>query len=245
MVDTGGDTTITGSEYFTGDRTMNTQTTESNWDTEETSRIIANDEAMYNRAVQLARNAYSIKRLAHLMKQVFEDASRARCGTFKSLNNICKFIAAKEDIPESKVYPALRMIGYNIRYHNMKGGDLDPLHKIGDVVKECILTADTAMIEFATTDSMFDNITSAQYRMRKDVIAIAMKDAEHSGIKVSELNMYNVLEGINTLVLNEPDYILLRDERIFRTPLELFGDIKNKLQWKYDGLKTSLSERRI
>ena len=56
---------------------MNTQTTESNWDTEETSRIIANDEAMYNRAVQLARNAYSIKRLAHLMKQVFEDAMSA------------------------------------------------------------------------------------------------------------------------------------------------------------------------
>ena len=56
---------------------MNTTTTDPNWDTEETSTTIANNEAMYNRAVRLARNAYSMKTLAYLMKQVFEDAMSA------------------------------------------------------------------------------------------------------------------------------------------------------------------------
>jgi hypothetical protein len=171
-----------------------------------------------------------------------DEASSIRCATFKSLNNTCKFIAAKEDIPESKVYPALRMIGYNIRYHNMKCDKSDNLYNLGNMVKQCILTVSPSMIEFATGNTIFKDVSSVQYRMRKDVIAISMKDAEQYGIKVSELNLYNVLEGINTLVSNEPDYILLRDKRLFKSVLEYFGDIKSMIDYKYGGIHAALSK---
>jgi vacuolar-type H+-ATPase catalytic subunit A/Vma1 len=41
---------------------------ETTWYTEETSRIIANDEYLYDLAIKLARKSYSTERLAQLMK---------------------------------------------------------------------------------------------------------------------------------------------------------------------------------
>lgn len=43
--------------------------TETTWDTEETSRIIANDEGLYNEVLILERKSYSIGRLAELMEE--------------------------------------------------------------------------------------------------------------------------------------------------------------------------------
>jgi len=172
-----------------------------------------------------------------------EDASRVRCMTFSPLINACKFIAANEDIPESKVYPALRHIGYNIRYHNLKCDNPDNLYNLGGMVKKCVLTMEIPLIEFATGNTIFKELSSMQYRMHKDDIAIAMKDAEYCGIKVSELNLYNVLEGINVLILNEPDYILLGRERIFKSVLLYFADIKLMIDYKYGGMEVALSKR--
>lgn len=42
---------------------------ETTWDTEETSRIIANDEGLYDLAIRLERKSYSIGRLAELMEE--------------------------------------------------------------------------------------------------------------------------------------------------------------------------------
>lgn len=42
--------------------------TETTWDTEETSRIIANDEGLYNAAMRLERTSYNIERLAQRME---------------------------------------------------------------------------------------------------------------------------------------------------------------------------------
>ena len=44
---------------------------ETTWDTDETSRIIANDEGLYNDAMRLSREAYDIGRLAFLMQREF------------------------------------------------------------------------------------------------------------------------------------------------------------------------------
>ena len=43
--------------------------TETTWDTEETSRIIANDETLYNITMRLERKSYSTERLAQLMEE--------------------------------------------------------------------------------------------------------------------------------------------------------------------------------
>ena len=47
--------------------------TDATWDTEETSRIIMNDEWLYNRAMQLSKKAYSVGRLARLLDDEFTD----------------------------------------------------------------------------------------------------------------------------------------------------------------------------
>ena len=47
------------------------------WDTEETGRIIMNDEPMYSTATRLARSAYSIGRLAQRLEGQFADIIKA------------------------------------------------------------------------------------------------------------------------------------------------------------------------
>ena len=47
--------------------------TDTTWDTEETSRIIMNDEWLYNRAMQLSRKAFSVTRLSRLLADEFAD----------------------------------------------------------------------------------------------------------------------------------------------------------------------------
>ena len=74
---------------------MNTQP-EPTWDTEETSRIIANDEAMYNRAVRLERNAYSTQRLAYLLQKEFEGAIKSYPYSDIDMDNIEWYSIASE-----------------------------------------------------------------------------------------------------------------------------------------------------
>lgn len=172
-----------------------------------------------------------------------EDASNVRCGTFESFNIACKYIAAREDVPEFKVYPALRLIGYNIRYHNLKIGTSDVLYCGGSIVRDCKLTGNVSMIKASSMERAFTGISSMVCRMRTDAVAIAMKDAEYCGVKVSEMNLYNALEGLNTISTNESAYIAMRDTRILRDPLDIFSDIKMSLRCRYDGLKPSLAEQ--
>lgn len=46
---------------------------ETSWDTEETSRIIANDEGLYEIALGLERQAYSIYRLSQMLEDALSD----------------------------------------------------------------------------------------------------------------------------------------------------------------------------
>ena len=48
-----------------------------NWDTEETSRIIANDEGLYNTAVRLARRATSTSQLVDMFESELSDSIKA------------------------------------------------------------------------------------------------------------------------------------------------------------------------
>ena len=173
-----------------------------------------------------------------------EDAGRVNCASFSSLNNVCKFIAMNDDIPVTKVYPSLRYIGYNNRYHDMMNGAPDMLYEMGDSVKQCVFTLNPYLIDFATEDiNLFGNTTKSVYRIKADAIAVSMKDAERCGIKVSELNMYNVLEGLNVVMSNEPDYMLYLEDRIFKKTLAMFDEVKHnihsKTEWMKAGIKST------
>lgn len=177
-------------------------------------------------------------------KIVEDDAGRVNCASFKSLNHVCKFIAANEDVPVTKVYPSLRMIGYNIRYNDMKNNNPDMLYEMGGLVKRCVLTSNPNAIDFATNDdNLFGRTLKSVYRIREDVIAVAMKDAESAGIQVSELNMFNVLEGVDALTSMDADYALMRDNMIFRKTLLAFDEIKQSIRWKIGWMEAGIQVR--
>lgn len=172
------------------------------------------------------------------------ETSSMRCASTRIFDHVCKFIAANENVPVSRVYPALRYIGYNYRYHTMKNDSPDPLYEMGETVKRCILSGNIDIMDFAVHDDvLFVDTKSSMYRVKKSVSAVAIKDAGEYGVRVSQLNLYNALTGLDVVVSNEPDYILLREMQIFIDPLKSFDKIKRMINLKTIGLKTMLDVR--
>jgi len=73
---------------------------DTNWDTGEVSRIIANDEEMYNTVIRLERNAYSIGRLAQRMEEALSDIISAYPYSDVNMNNVVWEEIATEYIEE-------------------------------------------------------------------------------------------------------------------------------------------------
>lgn len=178
-------------------------------------------------------HAYATAQLAN------EDAGSMRFGTFRKLDHVCKFIAVNEDVQTSKLYPALRWIGYNNRYHDMKNSNPDGLDVLADNVKKCMLTIDSNLIDCASS-YIFQSTSTEVFRVEKKVVAVTTKDAKRYGIRVSDLNMYNVLEGVNVLLNNEPDYIVLRDKQIFDVVINVYNEMQDMIRYKNIGLEAIL-----
>lgn len=168
-----------------------------------------------------------------------EDAGSMRFGTFRKLDHVCKFIAANESIQVSRLYPALRWIGYNNRYHDMKNNNLDGLDVLAENVKKCMLTIDSNLIDCAST-YIFQSTGTEVFRVEKKTVAITTKDAKRYGIRVSDLNLYNVLEGVDVLLNNEPDYIVLRDKHIFEAIVGVYNEMQTAIRFKNIGLDAIL-----
>jgi len=175
-------------------------------------------------------------------KVLEDDAGRVRFATFRSLDKVCAFISMNEDIPKSQIYPALRLIGYNDRYRNYKAGNPDLLVQMGKLVRLCILTANHHVMNRVIDDNdIFETDKTIVFRVAKPSIAVAAKNADKYGIRVSELNLFNVLRGFELLMSNEPNYILLADSKIFRRTHELFFDLKESIAWKSSMMEAMLS----
>ena len=174
-----------------------------------------------------------IKEYAHTPIPV-EESGTTNFATFKEFDYVCKVIASREKIMGyTKIAPALRVIGYNNRYHNMKTGNPDALYEMGDLVQECTATGDGGIVPYATSNvGLFNGIHSVKRRINTNAISIAQKDAYRAGIEVSELNLYNALEGLEVLVSNESMYMIARKEMYFNAAISKFESIKQYLQAK-------------
>lgn len=173
-----------------------------------------------------------------------EESSIVGIKTFKSLNQVVKYIATKEGIRETKVYPALRMLGYNKRYSDMKRGNPDGIYAMSDLVNIAVMSLNPSLMDEAMNyRTLFDDMRTKNFRIHKSAIEVASKDADESGIEINSLNLYNVLTGLELLVNEEPDYIRVRDERIFAAPMVIFGDAKDTIRHKQIGLEAILANR--
>ena len=178
-----------------------------------------------------------IKEYAHTPISA-DDSSIVSFATFDEFEYVCNVIAAREKIVRrARIAPALRVIGYNNRYHNMKTGNPDALYEMGDLVQECLSMGDGGVIPIASnSNGLFNGVHAHEYRINKNAIAIAQNDAHHAGVKVSELNLYNALEGLEVLVSNESMYMDAKNELYFDETLTKFSFIKRHLQARQSAL---------
>lgn len=162
-----------------------------------------------------------------------EDSGMMRCATFDAFEYICGIISSIEKIPVTRVYPGLRMIGYDHRYTNMKNNNPDALWDIGDVANRCMVCGDPGVIPFVSSSTgLFSDVRSSSYRVNEQVISIAGKDAQRAGIKLSELNLFNALEGLNILVNDDQKYFVYRENVYIEESLAKFSFIKRHLTAK-------------
>jgi hypothetical protein len=167
------------------------------------------------------------------------DAGYVKCSTNKDIDIVCRFIAATESISKSRVYPSLRLIGYNDRYHYIKTGGTNILKDRADLINRCALTLDENIISLASNDlRLFDNTKKTPYRIDKQDIAISVKDAGSYGIRTSDLNMYHVAHGLKRLVANEEihttldePYTALKESEYCNSVLSLLDKTESLIMW--------------
>lgn len=148
------------------------------------------------------------------------DAATMNCSTFNNFMYVCNFISAEENINRDRVYPALRLLGYNHCYHEYKLNGSDIFSDIHTLVAKCATSFDNDAMWFASKGhSFFVGAHTKVYKVHRQTVAIVVKRAAECGVKTSNLNLYHALRGLKLLVENEPDYILLKDKNIFADSL--------------------------
>jgi len=171
-----------------------------------------------------------------------ENTRTTRCMVLKSVDRVCYKIAMNEGgISKTKVYIALMEIGYNARYHDLQQDNPDELHSMEEVLEDCTKTCDVDIIDMVMGYTLFKDARSISYRLDKSKMGEAEKEAMKCGISRSELNLFNVLAGLERVLSEEPYYIERRDERLFMAPMDEFLSAKRKLGFRLVSLRGILS----
>jgi hypothetical protein len=172
-----------------------------------------------------------------------DDAGRVRCSTFEDFDIICRYIATKEHVQHSKVYPALRLIGYNHLYHRSKLGDPDILEDRFKYVSSGITTLNRNVVSAVANDlTMFNKTDKTTYRIEKKYIAIALKDSARYGVSTADLNLYHALCGAKILTETSPDYILLRENEFFVVVNTMLDRVESSIKWSNDLMEKVLND---
>lgn len=172
-----------------------------------------------------------------------DDAGRVRCSTFDDFDIVCRYIATKEHIQHSRVYPALRLIGYNHLYHTSKLGDPDILEDRFNLVSRGIITLNRNMVSTVANDlAMFNKTNKTTYRIEKKYIAISLKDSARYGVSTADLNLYHALYGVKILTETDPDYILLRENEFFVVASVMLDRVESSIKWGNDLMEKMLND---
>lgn len=143
------------------------------------------------------------------------DAISMNCSLFSDFIYTCNYIGVKEDIKLDRVYPALRLIGYNKCYHEYKLNGTDIFSDIHTLVNKCMLSFDYDDMKFASESRpFFDDVKTKVYRVNKSVAAVVVTRAKQCGIRTSDLNLYHALQGLKLLVENDIEYIEICNKEI-------------------------------
>jgi len=142
---------------------------------------------------------------------------------------------------ETNVFIGLMTVGYNVRYANLKSGNLDALQSMKEGIADCADTCDVDIIDEIREHTLFRDAKSSSFRLDRAKMGEAEKDAMHCGVDRSELNLYNAMTGLERLLSEDPYYIGKQDERLFRVPMDEFMSANRRLEFRLVSLRSILA----
>ena len=170
-----------------------------------------------------------------------DESGMMRCATFDEFDEACETIGRLSKISRTKVYPALRHIGYRVRYTEMKQGSPDALYELGDLIQLGWDSGKRGLRPFLRMSTgLFTNVRVVSYRAMLTTIGETETTAELAGVKLSELNLFNALSGLELLTQTDPDYYMLIDELEIKESIQKIESIRTRLIEKTDVLKVQL-----
>ena len=155
-----------------------------------------------------------------------DDAATMRGASFRAFDFVCKHITRTHGIRKDKVFPALRLIGYN-RCYNVKKANYgeDVFSEISRLVNDAESQLNYAnMMRMEATRGFIDvTMTRKNYRVEASTQKIALDTSDEAGIRTSELNLYHAMHGLKVLTEEEPDFIMIRENEIIVGVLEVLA----------------------
>lgn len=162
-----------------------------------------------------------------------EDSRKVNCATFGAMDQACRIITQVSKIPATKVYPGLREIGYTVRYADMKAHNPDALWELAEITDKCMDMLDPGLMPYlASSNGLFEETHTVAYRINESSIEVAKKDALSAGVKISELNLFNALSGLELLTQTDPNYALLLNHLYISECLSKLDFIRRRLDAK-------------
>lgn len=159
-----------------------------------------------------------------------DDATTMNCATFTDFELLCNHIGDEIEIRIDRVYPALRYIGYNMRYHTMRLNGGDVFTEIKEFVRRFRSSMDRDMLLTVSSGTpIFHDVKMKKVRVSKQTSTITIDDAADAGIRTSDLNLYLALTGLKTIVENEPYYILHRSDDLIVDVLRILNKADKSL----------------
>lgn len=153
-----------------------------------------------------------------------EDAATMKGASFRAFDFVCKHITRTQGIRKDKVFPGLRLLGYN-RCYNAKKSNLgeDIFSELRRLVyDDGVLLNYATMLRTEVTRSFIDvTMTRKNYRVEAKTQKIALDTADETNIRTAELNLYHALHGLKVLTEEEPAFIMLKDNEIITNVLDV------------------------
>jgi hypothetical protein len=146
-----------------------------------------------------------------------DDAATMKGATFRAFDFVCKNITRTQVIRRDRVYPGLRMLGYNWCYNRMKSNfGEDVFTQISSLVEEVESQLNyNNMLRSEVARGFIDvTMTKKNFRVTSQAQKLSLDKADSAGLRTSELNLYYAMHGLKVLIDNEPDFILLRENEI-------------------------------
>ncbi len=120
----------------------------------------------------------------------------------------------------------------------MKQGSPDALYELGDLIQLGWDSGKRGLRPFLRMSTgLFTNVRVVSYRAMLTTIGETETTAELAGVKLSELNLFNALSGLELLTQTDPDYYMLIDELEIKESIQKIESIRTRLIEKTDVLK--------